>query len=126
MVRDKPPYRDDHVGSLLRSPPLKEARAKRERGEIGPAELKAIEDSEIAKVIRKQEEVGLQSITDGEFRRAWWHLDFLEHLQGCEPYVMEHGIRFAGAQTKPKGVRVVGQLGFADNPMIEHFQFVKA
>jgi methionine synthase II (cobalamin-independent) len=111
MVRNRPPYRADHVGSLLRSAPLKEARAKHERGEISADELKAIEDREIEKIIRKQEEIGLKSVTDGEFRRAWWHLDFLERLQGAEPYVMDHGIQFAGLQTKPKGMRVVGKLG---------------
>ena len=77
MQRTKPPFRADHVGSLLRPAALKEARAKRERGEIGADDLKAIEDREIEKVITKQEEVGLKSITDGEFRRAFWNYDFL-------------------------------------------------
>jgi 5-methyltetrahydropteroyltriglutamate--homocysteine methyltransferase len=126
VARNQPPYRADHVGSLLRSAPVKEARAKHERGEITDGELKAIEDREIEKIIKKQEEIGLKSITDGEFRRGWWHLDFLERLQGCELYVMDHGIQFAGTQTKPKGVRVVDKLGFAGHPMVEHFEFVKA
>ncbi|MDQ4135761.1 MAG: 5-methyltetrahydropteroyltriglutamate--homocysteine S-methyltransferase, partial [Pseudomonadota bacterium] len=65
MKRAKPPFRADHVGSLLRTAALKDARLKRERGEIGPAELKAVEDREIEAVIAKQEEIGLQSITDG-------------------------------------------------------------
>jgi methionine synthase II (cobalamin-independent) len=126
MSRTTPPYRADHVGSLLRSAQLKEARAKHERSEITAGELKEMEDREIAKIIRKQEEIGLKSITDGEFRRAWWHLDFLEQLQGAEPFVMQHGIQFAGLQTRPKGVRVTGKLGFAGHPMIEHFKFVQA
>ena len=82
MKRTKPPFRADHVGSLLRTGPIKEARAKRERGEINAAQLKEVEDREIPKVIKKQEEAGLHSITDGEERRAWWHLDFLEGLDG--------------------------------------------
>jgi 5-methyltetrahydropteroyltriglutamate--homocysteine methyltransferase len=82
MQRSKPPFRADHVGSLLRTGPIKDARAKRDRGEITSAQLKEVEDREIPKVIRKQEEAGLHAITDGEERRAWWHLDFLEALDG--------------------------------------------
>jgi len=126
MKRTKPPFRADHVGSLLRPAPLKEARAKRERGEIGADALKAVEDREIEKIIRRQEEIGLQAITDGEFRRAWWHLDFMERLDGAESYRTESGIAFRGTQTKPKSVRVVGRLGFRGHPMIEHFSFVQA
>ncbi len=77
MMRTKPPFRADHVGSLLRSAPLKEARAKREKGEITAEQLKAVEDREIEAVIKKQEAVGLKSITDGEYRRAFWNYDFL-------------------------------------------------
>ncbi len=84
MKRTKPPYRADHVGSLLRPAALKQARVQRAKGEIGAADLKAIEDREIERVIKRQEEVGLQSITDGEFRRSWWHLDFLWGLDGVE------------------------------------------
>jgi 5-methyltetrahydropteroyltriglutamate--homocysteine methyltransferase len=89
MQRSKPPFRADHVGSLLRPVALKEARERRARGEITAAELTAIEDREIENVIKKQEEAGLTSITDGEFRRSWWHLDFLWGLDGVERYVME-------------------------------------
>src|SRR5579883_993497 len=99
MQRTKPPFRADHVGSLLRPAALKEAREKRAKGTLGADELKAIEDREIKSVIRKQEEVGLQSITDGEFRRSWWHLDFLWGLDGVERYAMERGMAFAGMQT---------------------------
>jgi 5-methyltetrahydropteroyltriglutamate--homocysteine methyltransferase len=101
MKRSKPPFRADHVGSLLRTPALKEARARRERQEIGASELKAIEDREIQGVIAKQEQIGLQSITDGEFRRAFWHLDFLENLDGVESYEGERKIRFQGPQPRP-------------------------
>src|SRR5262245_54187553 len=126
MRRTKPPFRADHVGSLLRSAELKEARGKRQQGEITAAELKAVEDREIEALIRKQEAVGLQSITDGEFRRSWWHLDFLWGLAGFERYVMDQGIAFAGVQTRAEGARVIGKVGFSSHPMIEHFKFVKA
>ena len=96
MASAKPPFRADQVGSFLRSAPLKEARAKREKGEITAAELKAVEDTEIEKLISKQEEIGLQLVTDGEYRRSWWHFDFLEELGGVEGYEAEHGIQFAG------------------------------
>jgi 5-methyltetrahydropteroyltriglutamate--homocysteine methyltransferase len=126
MQRTKPPFRADHVGSILRTGPIKAAREKRARGEIDTAALKAVEDREIETIVRKQEEAGLHSITDGEFRRAWWHLDFLEGLQGTESYEMASGVRFQGATTKPKGVRTAGRLGFSGHPMIEHFRFLAA
>ncbi len=126
MQRSKPPFRADHVGSLLRPAALKEAREKRAKGEITAAQLTAIEDREIESVIKKQEEAGLRSITDGEFRRSWWHLDFLWGLEGVERYVMDQGIAFAGVQTRAEGARVTGKLGFSGHPMIAHFKFVAA
>jgi len=124
--RITPPFRADHVGSLLRPAALKEARLKRAKGEISAAELKAVEDREIERVINKQEEVGLNSITDGEFRRSWWHLDFLWGLDGVEKHVMDTGIPFAGVNTRNEGLKVTGKLGFSGHPMIEHFKFVAA
>jgi methionine synthase II (cobalamin-independent) len=126
MKRSKPPFRADHVGSLLRTAAIVEARKKREGGQISADDLKAVEDREIEEIIKKQEQTGLQSITDGEFRRAWWHLDFLERLSGAESFYREQGVAFHGVQTRPKGVRVVGKLGFGGHPMIEHFKFVQA
>jgi 5-methyltetrahydropteroyltriglutamate--homocysteine methyltransferase len=121
------PYRADEVGSILRTAPLKEARAKREKGEVTPAQLKAVEDEEIPKIVRKQEEVGLKLATDGEFRRSWWHFDFIGGLQGAEIYNAEQGIQFKGVQTQARALRVTGKLDFpADHPMIEHFKFLKA
>ena len=121
------PFRADEVGSLLRTAPLKEARAKREKGEITPAQLKAVEDEEIRKIIRKQEDVGLQLATDGEFRRSWWHFDFFWHLTGCERVSTAQGIQFHGVQTKAESLKVTSKLDFpADHPMIEHFKFLKA
>src|SRR5436190_7838635 len=126
MKKTKPPFRADHVGSFLRPPALKEGRAKREKGEITPAELKAVEDREIEKVIKKQEEVGLELATDGEFRRSWWHFDFLGMLEGVEIYEADQGIQFRGVQTKAQGLRIVGKVGFSNHPMLEHFKFLKA
>jgi len=126
MKRSKPPFRADIVGSILRTTPLKEARAKLEKGEIAPTQLKQVEDREIEKIIRKQEEVGLQLATDGEFRRAWWHFDFLKLLKGIELYDTKQGIQFSGVQTKAENVRVIGKLDFpSDHPMLEHFKFLK-
>jgi len=84
MPTATPPFRADMVGSLLRTAPLKDARAKREKALINPDQLKRVEDEEIRKILAKQEEVGLQLATDGEFRRSWWHFDFFWHLAGCE------------------------------------------
>jgi 5-methyltetrahydropteroyltriglutamate--homocysteine methyltransferase len=126
-MRNRPPFRADHVGSLLRTATLKEARARRERGEIDVAELKAIEDYEIEGIIARQEAVGLQGITDGEFRRAFWHIDFLENLDGVESYEGERKIKFQGEQPKPVLLRVIGKLGsFDGHPMLDHFRFLKA
>jgi 5-methyltetrahydropteroyltriglutamate--homocysteine methyltransferase len=127
MQRTKPPFRADHVGSLLRSAALKEARAKRERGEIDAAALKAAEDREIAELIGKQEAVGLQSITDGEYRRASWQTDFLVALDGVESYLGERKFKFQGPQPRPILLRVNKKLGgYTPHPMIEHFKFVQA
>src|SRR5918993_5186050 len=126
MQRTKPPFRADHVGSLLRPAALKEARARRARGEIGQDELKTIEDREIEQVIRKQEGVGLKSVTDGEFRRASWRTDFFEQLDGVESYQGENKIKFQGAQPGSPLLRTARKLGgYVPHPMIEHFRFVK-
>jgi 5-methyltetrahydropteroyltriglutamate--homocysteine methyltransferase len=126
MQRTQPPFRADHVGSLLRPQTLKTAREKRARGEISATELKAVEDREIERAIRGQEDAGLQSITDGEFRRSWWHLDFLWGLKGIEKHVAETGVAFAGVNTRAEGVKVTGRIDADGHPMLEHFRFVKA
>jgi 5-methyltetrahydropteroyltriglutamate--homocysteine methyltransferase len=126
MQRTKPPFRADEVGSLLRPPKIKEARAKLEKGEITAEELRKIEDMEIEKVVHKQASIGLRLATDGEFRRSWWHFDFLSHLTGCELFHPDVGIQFAGVQTRHDAVRVIGKLDFpANHPMLDHFRFLK-
>ncbi|MFN3483650.1 MAG: 5-methyltetrahydropteroyltriglutamate--homocysteine S-methyltransferase, partial [Rhabdaerophilum calidifontis] len=125
-ARAIPPFRADQVGSLLRSAAVKEAREKHAAGTIGAAELAAIEDREIAALVRKQEEVGLQAVTDGEYRRAFWHFDFLENLAGVQGYEAE-GIAFKGVVTKGHGVRVTGKIDFpADHPHLAHFKYLKS
>jgi 5-methyltetrahydropteroyltriglutamate--homocysteine methyltransferase len=125
--RTQAPFRADHVGSLLRPAALKDARARREKGEITAEQLKAVEDREIDAIIKKQEAVGLKSITDGEYRRAFWNYDFLGKLDGVEAYLGERKIHFQGKQPRPMMLRVTGKLGgYTPHPMIEHFKFVQA
>jgi 5-methyltetrahydropteroyltriglutamate--homocysteine methyltransferase len=128
MQKTKPPFRADHVGSLLRSAALKEARAKREKNEITPEQLKAVEDREIEALIRKQEAIGLKSITDGENRRKSWQTDFVSALPGIETYSGARKVAFqGGVQPQQVRVRVAGKLGdFDSHPMIEHFKFLAA
>lgn len=126
MTRTIPPFRADHVGSLLRPASLKDARARWGRGEITAADLTAEEDAAIERIVARQAEIGLRSATDGEFRRAMWHFDFLERLDGVESFRSDHGIAFKGGiETQPKGLRVVGKLGFSGHPMVEHFRFLR-
>jgi 5-methyltetrahydropteroyltriglutamate--homocysteine methyltransferase len=125
-ARTRPPFRADHVGSILRSAAIKDARAKHEAGKLPDAELAAVEDREIEKIVRKQEEIGLKCATDGEYRRSWWHFDFFGMLEGVQIYELDHGIQFQGVQTKPRSIRVDGKIGFGKHPMVEHFKFLKA
>ncbi len=125
MLRKVPPFRADHVGSLLRPAALKDARTRHARGEISKEDLRAAEDTAIEAVIAKQAAVGLRSATDGEFRRAMWHFDFLEQLDGVESFATDHGIRFQGGiETEAKGLRVNGKVGFSTHPMLNHFRFL--
>src|SRR6266581_4935651 len=126
MQRATPPFRADHVGSLLRPAALKEARAKRERNEITADALRAVEDRQIENAIRKQEQIGLKLATDGEFRRSWWHFDFFRGLHGVTFYTTDHGIQFHGVQTKAETIKIDGKVGFAGHPMLDHFKFLKA
>lgn len=127
MQRTTPPFRADQVGSLLRPQALKEARHLLETGAITLPQLKAVEDQEIIKLVAKQQEIGLQAVTDGELRRTYWHFDFLEGLDGVEGFVSDHGISFqGGVESRAKGLRVTGRIDFPDNhPMLDHFRFLK-
>jgi len=125
-VSRKPPFRADHVGSLLRPAALKDARAKRERGEIDAAALTEIEDREITALIARQQAIGLKSITDGEYRRASWQTDFLRELPGIETFLGDRKLKFqGGAQPKQWVSRVKEKLGcFSGHPQIAHWKFV--
>ncbi len=126
MQRTTPPFRADHVGSLLRPQAIKEARAKRARNEIAAEALRAVEDREIEKAIRKQEDIGLKLATDGEFRRSWYQFDFLKELQGVELYQVAEGITFHGVKTKAESVRTIGRVDFTTHSHVDDFRFVKA
>ena len=123
----KAPFRLDHVGSFLRPERLKEARAKFNAGEINAEELERVENEEIIALIEKEKELGLKSVTDGEFRRAFWHLDFLENLDGVELVEVEHfSVQFKDKDVKPKTLRIVGKVDFSENhPFVKHFKFLK-
>ena len=123
----KAPFKLDHVGSFLRPERLKEARAKFNAGEITAEELEHVENEEIVALIEKEKELGLKSVTDGEFRRAFWHLDFLENLDGVELVEVDHfSIQFKDKDVKPKTLRIVGKVDFSENhPFVKHFKFLK-
>ncbi|NPC94647.1 5-methyltetrahydropteroyltriglutamate--homocysteine S-methyltransferase [Bacillus sp. WMMC1349] len=119
------PYRADQVGSLLRSERIKKARLQKEAGEISAEQLRESENEEIKRIVKKQQEIGLQAVTDGEFRRAWWHFDFLEGLDGVEGYQTESGIQFHNIKTKAHGIKVNGKLDFTNHPMVDDYRFLQ-
>ncbi|WP_172298004.1 5-methyltetrahydropteroyltriglutamate--homocysteine S-methyltransferase [Pseudoruegeria sp. HB172150] len=122
-----PPFRADHVGSLLRPKPIAEARKKFFQDKsISADELKAVEDAEIPALIKMQEEVGLKAVTDGEARRAYWHYDFMEGLTGLSLEERSGGITFSNTTAIPVTPVVRQRFDFpSDHPMLEHFRFVK-
>ena len=124
-VNTKNIYRADQVGSLLRPERIKEARRQVESGEITKEDLKQIENEEIKRIVVRQKEAALEAVTDGEFRRAWWHFDFLENLTGVEGYWSGDGIQFKNQQTKSRAIKVTGKLDFEDHPFIEDFKFLQ-
>jgi 5-methyltetrahydropteroyltriglutamate--homocysteine methyltransferase len=118
------PFRADHVGSLLRPPALKEARRRHAAGLLDAAAFSAVEDGEIARVVAKQEELGLRGVTDGELRRSWWHLDFLWGLDGIVEHHADFRLGFVGATPRTAGVRIEGKIGFSGHPMLEHYRYL--
>src|ERR1700675_4226213 len=114
MMNDKPPFRADHVGSLLRPPQLLRARDRVKNGEISAPELRTIEDAAILGAVRMQEEAGLQGITDGEFRRGSWHMDFLYQLGGATKVQDNLTVKFhnekGDIEFTPAALRVTGKL----------------
>ncbi|WP_258728369.1 5-methyltetrahydropteroyltriglutamate--homocysteine S-methyltransferase [Bacillus atrophaeus] len=124
LQRKKPPFHADQVGSLLRSEPVKKARLQKAAGDITAEQLRQIENDEIIRIVEKQKETGMKVVTDGEFRRAWWHFDFLENLDGVEGFKPESGIQFHNVKTKPRGIKVTGDIDFTNHPMLEDYKFL--
>ena len=122
-TRSRPPFRADHVGSLLRPPELAEARAAHKAGRLSDDALREVEDRCVTRAIARQEEIGLRAATDGEYRRAYWHYDFVSGLDGVEIYEPEQKIQFKGA-TLPHSLRVSGRIAYRRPVMVDHFRFL--
>ena len=121
----KPPFRADQVGSLLRPPGLRDARARFKSGELSAQALKSAEDGAIRDAVARQEALGLQSITDGEFRRDWWHLDFLGGFAGVT-MIENPGPKFKNTEEQPPIPQVTGKVSCVKPHMVEHFEFLKS
>ena len=124
-VVEKAPFRVDHVGSYLRPKELVEAREKFSKGELSKEELTKVEDKLIAELVEKQIAAGLKGVTDGEFRRAYWHLDFFWGLNGIEHVQGEKGYAFKGIETKPDTAKVSGKISGENHPFVEHFKYLR-
>lgn len=124
--RERPPFRADHVGSLLRPPALREARAEHKAGRLSAAALREVEDRAVTSAIRKQEELGLRDATDGEYRRAYWHFDFVGGLDGIEIYEPEQKVQFKGGAILPHSLKVTGPIRWNKPVMIDDFRFTAA
>jgi 5-methyltetrahydropteroyltriglutamate--homocysteine methyltransferase len=128
--RTSPPFRADHVGSLLRPRRLHQARDDFAKGTITAKDLKAVEDEEITKAVRMQEEVGLQSATDGEFRRASWHMDFIYALGGVSKAPGHLAVKFhnekGDIEFTPASIRVDGKLRVEDTIFADAFSYLKS
>ena len=120
------PFRYDYVGSFLRPDRLKKARADYQTGKIAFSQLKAVEYDCITELVAKQKAAGYHVITDGEFRRATWHLDFMWGFEGIGHQETEKGLPFHGEAAKIDDTFLTGRLSLNRHPVVEHFQFVKA
>lgn len=125
LPRAASPYRYDVVGSFLRPAVLKQAREQYAAGTISQEALTKVEDEEIRKLVAKQKEVGLKAVTDGEFRRSYWHLDFFWGFDGVERVLMDRGYIFHGVETRADSARLSGKIGFSGHPFLEHYRFLK-
>ncbi|MFM9884864.1 MAG: 5-methyltetrahydropteroyltriglutamate--homocysteine S-methyltransferase [Burkholderiales bacterium] len=120
------PFRADHVGSLLRPASLREARAKAQRGELSADAVREIQRTAISEVVAKQESIGLQAITDGEFSRDWWHVDFLAGFDGVETYYGPASSAFGGVSEQPALLKVTGKIRRTKPIFVDHFKFLKS
>ena len=125
IQRDSVPFRHDIVGSFLRPQSIKEAREKHAKGELSAEALKDIEDEEITRLVNKEIAVGLKAVTDGEFRRSWWHLDFMWGLDGVEKSDKITGYQFKNLITRGETARLSGKIEFGAHPFLEHYRFLK-
>ncbi|HEY5322428.1 MAG TPA: 5-methyltetrahydropteroyltriglutamate--homocysteine S-methyltransferase [Caldimonas sp.] len=126
-ARNRPPFRADHVGSFLRPRRLLEAREKKAKGEITPAQLRAVEDDAIAEIVKFQEDVGLKSITDGEFRRTYFHIDFLDKLGGVKTDIPVTVIKPDGSEElAPPVMRVVDKVRHVEDIQKADFEYLKS
>ena len=127
-MKNPAPYRYDIVGSFLRTKAIHEARSRFEAGEISAEELARVEDAEITGLVKKEENVGLHAVTDGEYRRSFWHMDFLWGLTGTQKVKSEHfSVAFKGFQPKAETVKIVDRLDFPDDhPFLRHFAFLQS
>ena len=126
MSKANTPFRYDFVGSFLRPAELKQARADFQTGKIGADELKAAEDAAIRDLVAKQKAAGYHVITDGEFRRTTWHLDFMWGFHGVGHHPTEKGLPFQGEAAMLDDTYLTGEVGVDSHPFVEHFRFVKA
>ena len=116
----------DYVGSFLRPAELKAARADFAAGKITADDLRQVEDRLITELVAKQKAAGYPVVTDGEYRRAYWHLDFMWGFNGVEEIELEHGYQFHGQETAPGSIALTGKIDGHNHPFVEHFKFVKA
>lgn len=123
--RTNSPFRYDMVGSFLRTPELKQARALFGAGESTQEELKKVEDAEIRKLVARQKAAGLRAVTDGEFRRSYWHLDFFWGFDGIERVSMKQGYLFHDEETRADSARLCGKIRFASHPFVAHYKFLE-
>ena len=123
---NKPPFRADHVGSFLRPESIKKARKQLLDKEITPDDLRMVENEAIRHLVEKQKQCGLKAVTDGEFRRSWWHLDFFAGLEGIQKAATSKGFIFHGVHTKAESVELAGPVGFSNHPMLRDFAFLKS
>src|SRR3982751_4746752 len=127
--RNKPPFRADHVGSFLRPKALLDAREKHAKGEIAKADLRKAEDDAIRDIVKFQEDLGLSGITDGEFRREYFHIDFLEQLDGVEThtgFTSQFHTKRGDVGFAPPVLKVTGKLKHAKPIQLEDFKFLKS
>lgn len=121
--RTKAPYRFDIVGSFLRPETLKLARSQCQCGDISCADLTTVEDQEITKLVAHQKQVGLHAVTDGEFRRTFWHMDFLAALDGVEEVdAKKFSVQFKHHNVRPRTLKITGKVGFSNHPFLEHYR----